>query len=204
MFTQVLDCVQAGSYGTCEFAKLPYFRLQYHAPFAIYHILILGIWKDLLGAIVRRLNTSQLKDGKVDPKEALLLATLRPSLSKAILTGRLQHARLRSSPSCTAVNFMEHLGAMTIEEVQLLVEVLSPYLFHDMTKFGFKRDLLVMWWVSSADATFLWDGSCPFGHSQNFATAALEMMTYWPLNLCVPQDFLEAWHHHLDTRRGRR
>lgn len=53
-----------------------------------------------------------------------------------MLVARLQHFRLHTQPSCAVVSFVERCGAYTIEETQLFMESLVPYLFHDMEKFG--------------------------------------------------------------------
>lgn len=150
-------CVQEGSYGTCVFNQnglgnesltaLPYFRLSYHAPFAVYHVLYLGVAKDFIHFVIKRVTAPQTKDGIVEPSTAPVLPVLFPLHAKSTLVARLQQSRLRSAPSCGAVNFLEHVGAMTISEVQLWLEVLSPFLFHDMEAYGFKADLLVMWSV---------------------------------------------------------
>ena len=138
---KALPIMQIGSQGKCALARLPYFVRRFHSPFATYHILYLGIAKNFMNFLVRHVSVQ--KGGIARTVKKLPCKT--PLIARAVMAARLVHARLRSSPSCRAVNFFEHVGAMTIEECQLWLEVLSPYLMHDMLTFGLHPDILNMW-----------------------------------------------------------
>ena len=134
------------------FARLPYFSRTFHAPFATYHVLYLGIVKNFVMLLIARLAVSNRE--AADEAVAQVMPIEHPVHARHVLGARLQHMRLRTTPSCAAVNFLEHLAPMTIEEMQLWLESISPYLFHDMIEFGVPENLLVMWCESSHACEF--------------------------------------------------
>lgn len=142
--------VQLGSAGQCVLAKLVYYHRVYHSPVAPYHTLHLGPVKDFVLLFNQRLGGSKKEDGADDIARVMPIPTAMAKNVKIVLRARLKHFRLRDTPSCGAVDFVSYLSSMTIEEIQLWLESLSTYLFHDLQKYGVDDDLLVMWYVSAS------------------------------------------------------
>jgi hypothetical protein len=132
--------VQAGSLGRTRYARLEYYDPTLHMPYASLHVHFLGTCKRFVEWIVDRLNG---KDGADGARRGV--GTFKdPRLLKTVVGHRLKHFVLRSTTTCGVCNFVEHLGAMTIAEMQLLVEVVMPYLVHDWVELGVPEEVVVM------------------------------------------------------------
>jgi hypothetical protein len=131
----------AGSRGQTEHDKsgLGYWDVRMHSPFAVYHCLYLGIAKDFLSWVLVRLGVREA------PKDPLVLPFKRPRDVKRLLQARRNHFVLRSKPDCIMVDFTQHLGNMSMSEMQLLYEVGVPYFCHDLACFGVPQEVVVMW-----------------------------------------------------------
>jgi hypothetical protein len=134
-------CMGAGSRGQSEHDKsgLGYWDVRMHQPFAVYHCLYLGIAKDFLSWVLVRLGVREA------PKDPLVLPFKRPRDVKRLLQARRHHFVLRNKPDCIMVDFTQHLGSMSMSEMQLLFEVGVPYFCHDLSSFGVPLEVLVMW-----------------------------------------------------------
>lgn len=165
-----LFVVQLGSSGTCILAKLFYFNRVYHSPVAPYHVLHLGPVKDYAHLFNQRLGGTK-KDESAEEAAATVMP-IPPAMAKdikVVLRARLKHFRLRDTPSCGAVDFMSYLASMTIEEIQLWLESLTPYLFHDLQKYGVDVNLLVMWYALLAVFQFHWVQTSSYSEPNMFS-----------------------------------
>jgi hypothetical protein len=172
-------CMAAGSRGQTEHDKsgLGYWDVRMHSPFAVYHCLYLGIAKDFLSWVLVRLGAREA------PKEPLVLPFKRPKDIKRLLQARRNHFVLRNKPDCIMVDFIQHLGSMSMSEMQLLYEVGVPYFCHDLASFGVPSEVVVMWLllrhgmllltrVTSADDTRLYKLQLKEARAALFAFAA--------------------------------
>jgi len=127
-----------GSRGSIEFvhARLPYWVSKLMSPFAVYHVLYLGIGKDFLHWLNKRLKAAT---------EPHVMMLQKWEDIKLVLTSLCQRIVLRDKPDCILVDFTKHLGLMSMSEMQLFYEVAVPYLVHDLPAFGVPRELCVMW-----------------------------------------------------------
>lgn len=228
--------LQFGSYGSPIFTPVPYFSCKFHAPYATFHLLILGVGVDHVKMLVRHMSNppkpktdckdkepriehegvarqggarlestasgqgcsssgkkskalktanpnnrgkstrSKVSTGtgndkgrgkgaqgkgahagmatqagpcenqeKNMPKTPKRIPMKTPLIARAVFPSRLLHARLRSTPSCTAVNITQYVSQMTIEEIQLFFEALSVYVMRDLDIFGLHQDIQIMW-----------------------------------------------------------
>lgn len=130
----------AGSKGQSELAKsgLPYWDELLFTPCAVYHTTYLGPAKDFMRWVMLRLGVGDT------PKEPLVLPFQRPRDIKKLLHARRAHFVLRNKPDCIMADFTQHLGGMSMSEMQLLYEVGVPYLCHDLVAFGVPRPVVVM------------------------------------------------------------
>jgi hypothetical protein len=69
----------------------------------------------------------------------------RPKDVSRLLQARWGLFVLRTKPDCIMVDFTQHLGSMTMSEMQLLYEVGVAYFCHDLTAFGVPPEVVTMW-----------------------------------------------------------
>ena len=134
-------CKSQGSRGLNEFSKngVPYWNVMLHFPVAVYHCLYLGIAKDFMRWLVTRLFPSK------DDKAERLVTLPNHLILQKVLQARLIQIVQRNKPDCFLVDFTQHLGAMSMSEMQLLYEVAVPYLVHDLRDFGVPEEVTAMW-----------------------------------------------------------
>lgn len=137
-------CKAVGSNGTPAVAALEYYEPTLMQPYAMYHLTYQGTGKTAWAFVNARLVAALGKDAKGNP---LVAAFSFAKPLKRLLLARLEHFVLRSDTRCRLVNFVEHLSAMTIAEMQLLFEVAMPYLLHDMAKLGVPEEVVLMLYV---------------------------------------------------------
>lgn len=130
---------QVGSHGSPEYAQLEYYDPQLHMPYASYHVLYLGTAKKYLSYVVSRLSPSSDRQGA-----GAISPFSFPTFLKGLVGCRLKHFVLRSSSKCGVCNFAEHLGLMSIAEMQLLYEVALPYIMHDWVLCGVPESVVLM------------------------------------------------------------
>jgi hypothetical protein len=146
--------MQVGSRGTPEFVyPFPDFQRLHHAPVAVYHILYLGMGKDMLRLFIQRLKEQPAAGSAAADKAPTVLIFQRPLLAKKLCSARRRHVVLRSAPTCTLADPAEILGDMTIAATQLYYEVFLHYLLHDMVAFGMPEVFVVMWCVTVCRVT---------------------------------------------------
>lgn len=133
--------VQVGSHGLPEYAQLEYYDPKLHMPYASYHVLFLGTAKKFLSFVVSRLVPASDRQGQ---GEVGIASFKFATFVKGLVGCRLRHIVLRSSSKCGVCNFVEHLGAMTIAEMQLLYEVALPYIMHDWVQCGVPETVVLM------------------------------------------------------------
>jgi hypothetical protein len=131
----------AGSKGSSEHALsgLHYWDIKKHAPYAVYHLLYLGIAKDMIRWLLVRIGAGDKPAGE------LVLPFKRPRDVNRLLQARRGHFVLRDKPDCIMVDFTVHSGCMSMSEMQLLYEVGVPYLCHDLEAFGVPPMVVAMW-----------------------------------------------------------
>ena len=132
-----------GSKGETEHAKagLGYWDVKMHAPFAVYRCTYLGIAKDFLKCVLVRLKMP----GMARPEHGTVLPFARPTDTRRLLDARRKHVVLRASPNCKMANIFKHVGSMSMSEIQLVYEVLVPYLVHDLVACGVPQEVCAMW-----------------------------------------------------------
>lgn len=130
-----------GSKGQTEHDKsgLGYWCVRMCSRLAPYHCMQLGVGKNFLAWLLVRLGAREA------PKDPLIMPFKRPKDVRRLLQARRNHFVLRNKPDCIMVDFSQHLGSMTMSELQLLYEVGVPYYCHDLVSFGVPQEAVVMW-----------------------------------------------------------
>jgi hypothetical protein len=128
-------CLQVGSQGTSVYAELTPYDPTVHMAYGLYHLLYLGTLKDYLRWLSARLDA---------PRPGGMPPLANAAVLKGLIACRLSHVILRSSTTCGVCNFVDLLGAMTIAEMQLLYEVVLPYLVHDWRALAVPPEVVLM------------------------------------------------------------
>jgi hypothetical protein len=125
------------------YSLLEYYDPLLHQPYGVWHILHFGPGKDYISFVLTRMNAGKGLDPK-DKKTPLKSPFLHPGDLKKVTRLRLAHFVMRGVTKCRFVDFTEHLGQMTLSEVQLVYEVGLPYLMHDWVKLGVPEAVVLM------------------------------------------------------------
>jgi hypothetical protein len=140
-------------------------------PYATYHLLFLGTFKHFMTWLLGKLGVKSSSQKDVD--EALPDPIQHPKLVRDLIACRLKHFVLRSVSKCGVCNFLEHLSAMTIAEMQLLLEVVLPYLVHDWVHLGVPERLVLMWYALMPPAVVPWSFCSPAASAGDVACNAV-------------------------------
>jgi hypothetical protein len=132
---------QHGSKGSSEhvLSALPYWDVKMHHPYAVYHLLYLGVAKDFLHWLLVRLGAGDKPDG------VIACPFDRPRDLGRLIQARRGHFVLRDKPDCIMVDFVKLSGKMIASEFQLVYEVGVPYYCHDLEAFGLPPIVNAMW-----------------------------------------------------------